>query len=604
MSNVPPIIANTDFQQWQGWQQVSDPSGQATYFVVPGYGGRYVYDPYASQATGRITIYENPAAVYEAAEEVRRQEEDANSAGSQLATVGGAVAGLGATKLVSNAVAAEKFSDSWLGQGYDAVFGGGGQAAQQTGNAASTVGQSANAAQGAGAAGAGGAGAAQSSLGAPEVVSVTRNSGEAASGAAGAGDAGVGTWAASNPYLGAAAGAAGVIGGGYGLYESYESGDEVGGALSGASLAAGASTLSAAMGYGALLGPWGIAAAAVIGAAIAAFGDRETGREIIQKRLTELKDEGVSVPDAMRRIAEYGASKGDLIQREKQKEQESGGLYGNSKFAESRDEADLRYTDTWGGLPWFESLGNQYLAGTERQRKRANEIALERGLFEEKRGQLYADGDALSDIWAEVQQDPELQDPTPVFERPNGEGTLPAPRLTTEVPPKEQAMDYRSREEMAQARTPQPGQAIQRPLTASNEQRGTLEMQAPQIPGWKGPQGLTGSLPEYYEGAPAGTYRAPDGINRITVGEDGQARQTLIGSNPWGGDSNNIPQIGEAGGIDAISQLLANKMDGNEPLGRGQQATIMPPQQVQPGGVGGPGYEPDPDRPGHYRRRR
>jgi hypothetical protein len=93
MVATPPIVANTDFQQWQSWQKVQEPGGGRTYYVIPGYDNRYVFDPYGSDATGRITIYENPQGTYDAVEEAKKQEEDANSLGAQLAVPAGAIAG-------------------------------------------------------------------------------------------------------------------------------------------------------------------------------------------------------------------------------------------------------------------------------------------------------------------------------------------------------------------------------------------------------------------------------------------------------------------------------------------------------------------------------
>jgi len=90
---APPIVANTDFQQWQSWQPVSTPDGNSTYYVVPGYNGQYVFDPYESDATGSIMIYRNPQAVYDRAEEERKAAEDATSITAQFAPVAGTAAG-------------------------------------------------------------------------------------------------------------------------------------------------------------------------------------------------------------------------------------------------------------------------------------------------------------------------------------------------------------------------------------------------------------------------------------------------------------------------------------------------------------------------------
>lgn len=103
---TPPIIANTNFQDWMNWQRVTDPSGTATYFVVPGYGDRYVFDPYQSNAMGKIMLYENPKPVYDKIADQQKAEKEQGSLPAQLAPVGGALAGAYLTKQVADMVTA------------------------------------------------------------------------------------------------------------------------------------------------------------------------------------------------------------------------------------------------------------------------------------------------------------------------------------------------------------------------------------------------------------------------------------------------------------------------------------------------------------------
>lgn len=379
MAGIPPIIANTDFGQWQNWEQVNDPSGNSSYFVVPGYGGKYVYDPYRSQATGQITLYENPKAVYDAAAKAQAQQDKANSAGTQLATLGGTVAGLGTTALVSDAVAADKFSESLLGKGIDSITGGGAGAPS-----VATPGVSGGAA--------------------PEILSASRLPGEAA-GSVGTQGAEAATWAARNPLLGGAAGAFGLALGSKGVYDAYEKGDPVTGGISGAGAGLGASLLAQSLGYSAL-GPWGWGVGLAIGLGAGLLGGRESGRDKIKKRIGALQEQGVQLPDfLLDNPQEYGKSKEELVQREAANQSE--GQWGNPIFAESRDEGDLTGFDTWGSLPWFEAKGNEYLGATnEQQRYEMNRIANERGLFSEGNGALHADSKALSQVYDEVMSRP------------------------------------------------------------------------------------------------------------------------------------------------------------------------------------------------------
>ena len=125
---TPPIVANTDFQQWQSWQPVRTPAGDRTYYVIPGYNNQYVFDPYTSDATGRITIYQNPQPLYEAEQKAQAAKEDAGSTSSQLAGIGGTIAGAGTTYLIADAIAkpwAESTLGSWLGSGSSAGTGAG-----------------------------------------------------------------------------------------------------------------------------------------------------------------------------------------------------------------------------------------------------------------------------------------------------------------------------------------------------------------------------------------------------------------------------------------------------------------------------------------------
>lgn len=189
---VPPIVANTDFNQWQSWQTVTTPGGDRTYYVVPGYNGQYVFDPYESDATGSIMIYRNPKPVYDRAEEERKQAEKANSITAQLAPVAGTAVG---------AIGAGYVADTIANWGSSAAGG----AAQAAGTGAATG------AATTGATGAAGAGTTSAVTGAAQAGT------DAASGIGGMFSAD-GAISQALPYLGAAAGA-------YGLYDLFEGAD-------------------------------------------------------------------------------------------------------------------------------------------------------------------------------------------------------------------------------------------------------------------------------------------------------------------------------------------------------------------------------------------
>jgi hypothetical protein len=628
---TPPIIANTDFTQWQNWERVTDPSGTTTYFVVPGYGGKYVFDPYASDATGRYTIYENPKPTYDAVEEQKRQQEEAGSTEAQIAPIVGAVTGLAATKLVSDAVAdydnstiGKLFADEATKEAGEAVVqqgaatalkGGGQAAAEQTPEILAARARSAG----------------QAKAAADVAAGVTEPTVEA--GTAAATDA---TAQSGLETAGEYAGYAAMAYEAYMLYDGFANRDKkyqsdesqfaddaarVGVMVADGftfGLASVADSLIQSTGAGQQFGEW-------LKAPIA----RKTGALRIADRLGGLQEEGVLVPGAQERLDDYqlGASLEDLAKRE-QENIDAGGR-GNVEFALSRDEADLRPDDTVGGLMWFEELGNDYLQNaTHAQRIEANKRALAEGLVTEQRGALTFKGDEgkarAKQIWADVLSEPEV---------PIVDNLKPVDTGGAEVSPAITRPLYQDGQPSQQGQGV--AQTAFQPYDPNQPSQGLGDlggMDQGQLP-----VGRTEPLPEYYEGAPQGQYRAPDGINTIMVGADGQTSQTLMGGGGFG-ENNSLSQravelgIGQpqqvpgtlegrlspgqsnAVGLDAISQILANKMDGAEPLGRGQQATITPPQgayqpapqqapQQPPGGVGGPGYEPDPDRPGHFRRR-
>lgn len=97
------------------------------------------------------------------------------------------------------------------------------------------------------------------------------------------------SWAAANPYIAGPVGAAGVVLGAKGTYDAYESGDPISGGISAAGMGLGANMLAGSLGYGALLGPWGIAGMAAIGIGAGLLGGkRDSTAEYQRKRWAEV----------------------------------------------------------------------------------------------------------------------------------------------------------------------------------------------------------------------------------------------------------------------------------------------------------------------------
>jgi hypothetical protein len=80
-----------------------------------------------------------------------------------------------------------------------------------------------------------------------------------------------------------------------------------------------------------------------------------------------------------------GRSKGDLLKIEQDKA--ARGEYSNAKFAESRDEKDLKGKDIWGYSAFGEKFGNDWLGKfSEKQREQIADEVVKAGAFKESKG--------------------------------------------------------------------------------------------------------------------------------------------------------------------------------------------------------------------------
>lgn len=238
----------TDYSQYLSWKKITTPGGQ-TFYVVPGNEG-YVYDPVASNATGRKVFRANPEASLKDQQEqedfAKKQAKQAAFAASpagQLIPVAGTVGGL---------VLANKLMTP-------------GASPLETALASQAA---------AGATGAGTAGA--TTVATPEVVSIN--------GAAPV-EAGLGV----APYLGAAGAGLGA----YGVYNAIQNNNKGAGALSGAGLGLGLGAAAPLVGFGPL--GWGTLAAMGAAGALGGFGltsifGHESTRDVAKKHTSELLD--------------------------------------------------------------------------------------------------------------------------------------------------------------------------------------------------------------------------------------------------------------------------------------------------------------------------
>lgn len=181
-------------------------------------------------------------------------------------------------------------------------------------------------------------------------------------------------------------GAAGTALGAYMAAQGIKNKDPMGAALGGAGAGLGLN----AMGYA--LGPWGWAAmlaAPAAGALINKMTDKDRWKEE-QSAVDKLAKDGVIGWEqyaATQPRLSMGRSKGELLDIERAKA--AAGQYANEKFAQSRDEKDLRGKDIWGFSAFGKKFGNDWFGSfSEKQREEIAQKAIDENAVNETRGQI------------------------------------------------------------------------------------------------------------------------------------------------------------------------------------------------------------------------
>lgn len=208
---------------------------------------------------------------------------------------------------------------------------------------------------------------------------------------------------AATPYLGAAGTALGA----YSALQGVKKKDPLAAGLGGAGAAAGLNMMGMA------LGPYGWAAmlaAPAIGALINKMGDKDRFKDE-WKRAGKLQKAGIQWGSGPGAEPEAGRSIDQLVAIEQAKINQ--GQYGNTKFAQSRDERDLTALDTVGYSLHPELLGKAYVDASMDQRIKFNEELLKQGLIDEHHGTMdYKNKDAAKSIWDQVMQGLAIGAPT------------------------------------------------------------------------------------------------------------------------------------------------------------------------------------------------
>jgi len=331
----------TNYAQYLDWEKVTLPSGEV-YYVVPGHSG-YVYDPVASNATGRKVFRPNPQKQIESDAEKKKQQDELiaqqkfnQSPAGQLIPVGATVAGLWAANHFLN---------------------GGASAA----NALAQVGANAGASTALGNAAAQGATAVNAGIATPEVVSANVVPG-AAPAASSFSLGGIGS--AGNLILPAV----GAVGAFDVLSHDYGAGrGGLEGAASGAAI-------------GSYFGPQGALIGAGIGGLVGvgkSLFHHETTKEHEKKQWGGLASSG---GPATKAFAQQYLQYLDSPQAK-----------ADAERAKTRDPKidPWKPEDVWGGLGMFKTFGEDWLTKySEQQRRQISQELLNQGLISSEKGDL------------------------------------------------------------------------------------------------------------------------------------------------------------------------------------------------------------------------
>lgn len=162
---------------------------------------------------------------------------------------------------------------------------------------------------------------------------------------------------------------------------------------------------------GSYFGPWGAAIGGAIGLGAAGANEMfDTNKFKTEgNRFQKLRDQGINLPGVQEaETLRQGRSKQQLIDIEKAKIAQ--GKYGNVKFAESRNEADLKPEDIWGYAAFYEKYGNDWLGKfNEKKRREIAQKALDAGAVREHHGTIDIDWNKVDAPQAQTAQPTQSQ---------------------------------------------------------------------------------------------------------------------------------------------------------------------------------------------------
>lgn len=390
----------TNYGDYLNWQKVTTPDGQV-YYVVPSSPG-YVYDPVASNATGRKVFHQNPqrqidqqAKDQAEKDKLQKQQEFNQSPAGQLLPVGAGITGLWAANHFLNPTASAATTAT------DALANSAAAGAASAGAGAASA--------GAGAASAAGEGAAAGLEGATPAIGYA-------------------------PYLGVAGAGLGA----YELYNGIKSGSTGQSALGGAGLGAGLAAAAPLVGLGPV-GWGGLALAAALGAGGGAglsklFG-HETTRDLAKKHTGQLQGQAPDDTQWQNYVStmrdQYNAPPPDPSKPFHNGQYASWDEYKTAGL----DAADL--TGVYGNLKTF---GPEWSKLSFDQQKAVTQGIINAGLYESKKGEVeitdQAKAHAIKDqvLTGNVQPKQTQQQPAAVVPVP----VVPKPGVAVQLQPSTQ----------------------------------------------------------------------------------------------------------------------------------------------------------------------
>ena len=210
-----------------------------------------------------------------------------------------------------------------------------------------------------------------------------------------------GTLAAAAPWAAGIGGAAGL----YDVISNFNDMSQTRGGIQGG-------LSGAALGF-ALGGPVGAAIGLAAGGGLGLFAHKPQ-TQVEEGRWKDLGDDGYPIPDWVKNGVDikakgagsrpdleadfvgYAPTEGDAVGFG----HVPSGTWVNNKFAQSRNEADLRPEDIWGYAAMPELFGKDYMATSEANRRAISQKALDLGLVDEHHGTIdIKDTPELQDYW-------------------------------------------------------------------------------------------------------------------------------------------------------------------------------------------------------------